>query len=193
MAAVQADNSVPRGRRDLNTQISHCFSGAERGTRAAPGEGEGGTRLPQTLQSRGRCGLQKGRREGLPCAALHCAALRGQQTAGPQFSLQCWSASPGTREPYSPQSWPAFTSDKSEPCVLGLENVSIKLRRRVEEPGRKERGKDGGMGRRVKNTQRARPRGMETHREKRCLYLSSGPPSFQSAHSAQIFGAQGRR
>jgi hypothetical protein len=56
-----------------------------------------------------------------------------------------------------------------------LENVSIKLRR-VEERGRTERGKEGGVGRRVKNTQRETQREGDTQGE--TVFISKLRPAF---------------
>lgn len=85
MAAAQADNSVPRGQLDLNTQISHCFS---RGGAWDPGGvGRGGGRDQAAAKTPVSSSVRFAEgQEGGP--ALRCAERSADGWA--QLSLQCW-------------------------------------------------------------------------------------------------------
>lgn len=98
MAGNTTDNLVPRDRPDLKTQISLCYRGAERGTRAAPGwEGVGGrmgyANSPVSQAVRFAGGWGRG-------ACL--ANRRGLQATGPRDSVHTAAVSMNHGNPTFP-------------------------------------------------------------------------------------------
>lgn len=115
------------------------------------GRAGGPARLPQTLQTPRRCGLQKGRRECLPCAVL-----RGQQMAGSQLNLQCWGQPLLDHED---RPFPVLACTHLGQTRTPRSGLGECLNKTGEKGGR--RGKNRARGRRV----RERESNRETHRE----------------------------